>query len=238
MGLDVYVGSLTRYYAGEWETIVQRIGRKEGFEVSVVRVGETTDAITDPAEIQQAISLWIEGLAEALADHLPSGTAFTWQDDIAQPYFTDKPAWDCYGSLLLWAAYAEHPELERPTDFVEDWASDPAYQASSSAATGSIYGQLLDGVELWLPVDFSFTFGASDAAGNETAFGSCQELLRELEHLNQATWRADASQLAEWQRAGARYQSPLELGARFAFAVLWDLCRCAVLHRLPMKLDY
>ena len=27
MGLDVYVGSLIRYYTGNWETIVQQLGR-------------------------------------------------------------------------------------------------------------------------------------------------------------------------------------------------------------------
>jgi hypothetical protein len=37
MGLDVYVGSLTRYYTGGWETVVQQWGREHGVEVMVVR---------------------------------------------------------------------------------------------------------------------------------------------------------------------------------------------------------
>jgi hypothetical protein len=37
MGLDVYVGSLTRYYTGDWETIVQQAGREMGLEVRVER---------------------------------------------------------------------------------------------------------------------------------------------------------------------------------------------------------
>jgi hypothetical protein len=30
MGLDIYVGSLTRYYRRDWETIVQQAGRELG----------------------------------------------------------------------------------------------------------------------------------------------------------------------------------------------------------------
>ncbi len=30
MGLDVYVGPLSRYYTGQWETVVQQWGRQIG----------------------------------------------------------------------------------------------------------------------------------------------------------------------------------------------------------------
>jgi hypothetical protein len=35
--LDVYVGSLTRYHAHDWETIVQQAAKREGIEVQVMR---------------------------------------------------------------------------------------------------------------------------------------------------------------------------------------------------------
>ena len=37
VGLDVYVGPLTRYYLGDWETVVQRLGRERGFPVKTIR---------------------------------------------------------------------------------------------------------------------------------------------------------------------------------------------------------
>ena len=37
MGLDVYVGPLTRYYSFEWETILQQAGREQGMDVHIVR---------------------------------------------------------------------------------------------------------------------------------------------------------------------------------------------------------
>lgn len=42
MGLDVYVGTLTRYYSGDWELITQRVGRELGLTVEVVPVRTTT----------------------------------------------------------------------------------------------------------------------------------------------------------------------------------------------------
>jgi hypothetical protein len=37
MGLDIYVGSLTRYYARDWETVVQKHARESGIKLTVVR---------------------------------------------------------------------------------------------------------------------------------------------------------------------------------------------------------
>ncbi len=39
MGLDVYVGPLSRYYGGDWETVIQQAAREGGFEVEVIRPG-------------------------------------------------------------------------------------------------------------------------------------------------------------------------------------------------------
>ena len=49
MGLDVYVGSFTRYYAGDWKTVVQRYGREEGLKVEVVRPPACAPAPKPPA---------------------------------------------------------------------------------------------------------------------------------------------------------------------------------------------
>src|SRR5678809_1066963 len=48
MGLDVYVGSVTRYHCGDWQTVVQKFGSDTGLDVQVTRHPESPDAITDP----------------------------------------------------------------------------------------------------------------------------------------------------------------------------------------------
>jgi hypothetical protein len=236
MGLDIYVGSFTRYYAGDWETVVQQYGREQGDPVEVVRPTAPSDAITDPAQIRAAIVDWRDQVNAALGDQIAQ--PLDWDESASAPYFTDKPAWDPFTSLLVWTAYAEHPDLRRPTAFVEDYAADPAYQRSVDPEFKTAYFQLMREIEVWLPCDFPFTFRANDPAGNTIAFGSSVRLVDQLESLNRRTWNAGEDAIAQWRLDGAEYQAPLELGAKFAFAVLLALARDAVAHRLIMKLDY
>jgi hypothetical protein len=63
-------------------------------------------------------------------------------------------------------------------------------------------------------------------------------LRRQLDELNAATWKADPAAVAGWCREPPADEAPLELCARYAFAVLLDLAQRAVEHKLPMKLDY
>jgi hypothetical protein len=235
MGLDIYVGSFTRYYAQDWETVVQKVGREHGHPVTVIRQ-TTAEAITDQAQIRPAIVAWRDGLNAGLGDNLDA--PLDWDEAESAPYFTDKPTWDAYSSLLLWAAYAENQDLARPHAYVEDLESDPAYRRSREPGFKTAYSQLIRGAEVWLPARFDFTFTAQDPAGNEVVFGSSVALADQLELLNQRTWNASNGSILEWRFGGADYQAPLEIGARFAFAVLRDLARHANTHRLIMKLDY
>jgi hypothetical protein len=236
MGLDVYVGAFTRYYAGDWETVVQQMARETGIEMQMIRPEPAPDVITDPDIIRPAVIAWREGLSEGLGSNLDG--PLDWDESAKAPYFTDKPAWDCFSSLLLWAAYAEHPELTCPDEPVEDYTTDPAYQASNDPDAACAFSQLLRGVKIWLPHDFEFIFNTTDLTGQELPFGSSVDLCRQLEELNRRTWNASDETLAEWQREGAASDAPLETQARFAFAVMTDLARKAVEHRLIMKLDY
>jgi hypothetical protein len=237
MGLDIYVGSLTRYFARDWKTIVQQLAeRGEIPQVQVIRANEPNDAVTDPVQIRAAVLAWRQGLSAGLQEHLAS--PLNWDEVGTTPYFTDKPAWDCYGALLLWAAYSEHSGLKRPVANPSDWHDDPAFKRSIAEGYRTKYGQLLHDVEIWLPADFNFTFGAPWVTGDARRFGACGALLSQLDDLNARTWNVGSAELAEWRHAGAQHGAPLEEAARFALAVLLDLARKAAEHRLPMLLDY
>ena len=236
MGLDVYVGSLTRYYARDWETVVQKHARETGMSLTVLRPDEGEAVVTDQNEIRAAVSTWRDNLSTGLGDNIDE--PFNWDESNDSPYFTDKPAWDCYSSLLLWAAYLEHPDLVRPVACVEDWTEDEAFKRTSSSDFQTEYPALLSSTEIWLPANFTFTFAAPDVSGKTANFGSVLALRNELAEINARTWRADGTTLAEWQRHGADHLAPLEVGARFAFAIFYNLANAAADHRLVMKLDY
>ncbi|MSP23014.1 MAG: hypothetical protein EXR66_08425 [Dehalococcoidia bacterium] len=102
MGLDVYAGTFTRYYSGDWETMVQRVGRELGHDVHVGPRGGPAVELLPGIEAPRHIAQWRE---EAFAD------AFDWDEAATLPHLTDKPDWEACISLLLWAAHVEHPKL-------------------------------------------------------------------------------------------------------------------------------
>lgn len=236
MGLDIYVGTLTRYYSGDWKTIVQQHGEQMGFEVQMLRANDPEDAVTDPAELQPWISEWRSNLANALAEHLDQ--SFTWNESHEAPYFTDKPAWDCYLALIQWACYAEHPDLSHPAIAAEDISADPSFQRSASEDFDTQFRQLVDSPEIWFPVPFDFTFQSADAGGNEMMFGSSPTLLDQLNELNSLTWNASQATIDAWRHDGAEHRAPFETSARFGFAVMHTLATKSVEHKLPMRQDY
>lgn len=238
MGLDIYVGSLTRYYAGDWETVIQRAAREQGIACQVIRPGGTDDGKRPPpSEVQELVLLWRSKLNEALAE--AEQAALTWNESIEAPYFTDKPAWDCYGALCLWAAYDEHPDLQRPEKTPDSFSEDAAYKASNAVDFQSGYPNLVRGVELWLPCEFDFGFQAMGPAGQPMQFGSSVRLMEELAELNERTWRADDETIRDWRRECPDCEkAPLETKAQFGYTILRHLASQSVEHNLPMKLDY
>ena len=112
MALDVYVGSLTRYYAGDWESVGDRTSRERGRQTESGQPRACRRAKKDRERIQASVLAWRRG-ARAGA-RTASCRAIRWNETSESPWFTDRPGWDGFGSLVLWAAYAEQPALRRP----------------------------------------------------------------------------------------------------------------------------
>ena len=278
MGLDVYVGTLTRYYSGEWQTIIDQMFQPEqqesdnkAFLDDIVQIAvETSEKLTpetrttgffnkiteklfgklnkhgsvrrppiqklDKDSLHQEVLAWRAKLSRRLRRRLSE--PLDWQEGDDAPYFTDKPAWSCYGDLLLWAAYDENPDLTRPLEHVKDWSQDPAFQRIHSRNQSDSYQHLMCGAELWLPIDFSFIFETKMPAGNSVLAGSTFCLERELRTLNKRTWNANQETLDEWRKEGDAYSESLESGACFAFSIFYDLASKAKENKLVMILDY
>lgn len=237
MGLDVYVGSLTRYYARDWKTILEQLGEAQGFPVEVVRSAENDppDAITDPNRILPIVLDWRDSLSAALESELQR--PLRWNESHEAPYFTDKPTWDCYGGLLLWASYLHHADLQRPDGLTADWRADPAY--ARCKAEPCAFSQLLrEGIELWFPVEFEFTFAGPDPSGRRLVMGSSVKLLEQLRALNEETFALGPAELLEQGSRCPADDAGLEASARYGLAVMLTLAERSVEHLLPMRLDY
>jgi hypothetical protein len=221
MGLDVYVGSLTRYYVEGPADVVERVARHQGVP--------SGDGLPAEEVLRAAVLSWRDGLSRWLGDRLAG--SLEWDESGPAPCFTDKPGWDGYGGTLLLAAHDEHPELPAPAVVSADWPDDPAYQASSASGAGSRYQQLLT-PELWLPCRFDFTARTQDLCGEEVVLGSSVALLDQLELL------AVRYHLDGHAGPAARDGDRLSAVAGNGLAVLRRLAERSVSHRLPMKLDF
>jgi hypothetical protein len=235
MGLDLYVGPLTRYHLGDWLTITQQIGAQEGYDVRIVRAHEEDDGETDPEMVQNAVREWQQWLGDAL------GGQVAWPEGPSQPYWTDKPDWDGFGAVLLLAAYDERPDLcpgpwdkkDNPREF----ADAPAYQAAS--AQPERYLTLLSGVEWWLPLaEDPLVIEASRPTGQPTRMGSIDRLVAELRLLDERAGVLAGHDPAELRRGLFTDDPTLTEVARFGLAVMLHLAETAIEHRQPLLLDY
>ena len=221
MGLDVYVGSLARYYAEGPTDVVERIARQQGVSFAGGQAAEDV--------IRAAVLAWRDGLGRWLGDRLAE--PLDWDESCQAQCFTDKPGWDGYGGTLLLAAHDEHPELTVPATVSADWPDDPAYQASSASGAASRYQQLLT-PELWLPCRFGFVVRTQDVTGEEVEVGSSVALLDQVQQL-----RARYGLDDDPDGAGDP-DHLLAPTAAAGLAVLLRLAELSVRHRLPMKLDF
>jgi hypothetical protein len=244
VGLDVYVGPLTRYGLGDWLTIVQQIGRDRGISVQVDRHGaEPRDSIIDPVQMLAVVREWQTGLGQAL------GCQADWPEDATLPYWTDKPDWDGYGSLLLLAAYDERPDL-RPDhadapgrqpagDQPRAYEEAPAYQAAS--AQPHRYPSLLRGAEWWLPLPDRppLVFTAPQPSGQRIRIGRVDRLLAELRLLSERSQAFATDDRQAVRSVGPPpSDAPIEVAARFGLAIMFELAQTAAEHRQPLLIDY
>lgn len=240
MGLDIYVGSLTRYFAGDWQTVAAQAAAAEGIEFTTVRPGEVPVADT-PEAIWERVAQWQAAMGAAL------GFDGLWADDPDAPYATDQPHWLGYGALLVLAAQIEHPDLADEADSPQDFAASRAFEAAKQRGS-ELFPSLIGGAEWWLPIDgIAATFTGTSVDGATIGMGTLDLLAAELEMLRERLG-VDGAALTEALLTGGPLEEPTGLNGDhatylrewgvFALAVFLELTGQARRMSLPLLLDY
>ncbi len=256
MAFEVYVGTRTRFYRRDWENVAQRMAREQGIQYTMIYSGGKPEAPPPATDIRQAVTGWCRALSGGLEVH-GCGPA-QWDEGDQQPYFTDRPAWDGYSALLVWAAHAEHPDLPVPGEVPESWVDDPAYVRSTVREYKSRFRTILE-PQLWLPTEFPFVFDAPTIVSDDkTCIGSAFTLKLQLDELHAQTAEKleqlkstrqtvpsspkKAGLFGSLLRGKKREPDPPKAGlaktAAFGLQLFRDLATKACEHRLPILLSF
>lgn len=210
MGLDIYAGTLTRYYLHNWKTVVQQFAEEHGIKCNIIRAHPVETNI-DEKELISSLESWRDQILSAVT---PEGqTVYTpWREDNEIPYYTDKPDWDAFGALLLYAACLICKEPLPPT--VEknwDYWSHPLICKITENENNNC--SIFSGVEWWLPIDDVFMFQGPAPNGNKIMMGTTEALRNELNEINKLGWQADEETILNWRNTEG-YPTDLEIPAK------------------------
>ena len=234
MALDIYIGALTTYYERgrkwDWKT-PDRAPGVETIPVMVITIGENLAA--DRRERRVDMAVWRERLSDFLGSRITR--PLDW-DETKTIYAVATPYHEGMRALRLWAAYAECPDLELPLNAVEP-RDDPAYLRSTGIEGSTRFSQVIRNIDLWLPSEFDFIFIAEGPDEKPTDFGSGLALLKQLEDLNDATWKATQQTIEGWEEAGLPSNGSLEQEAKYGFSQVFLAAQFARDKQLPMMLD-
>jgi len=230
VGLDVYVGSLTRYYSGDWKLPTQAWAEEMGMPFGLLGDHVTKEGPKrDREEIRDAILRWRVKLGRRLEETLD------WDESDAAPYLTEKPGFEGYAALQLWATCDDHPGLRPPPTAPWKGVDASALRDGVRGGSATRYPNLARPVALWLPFEGGATVQAPNVTDDPVTTGSSPRLLEELRLLNSRTWKADPGQL--WEYVGTLPDPSLEAEACAAFGLVLKLAEFSVRRRLPMLLD-
>ena len=260
MGLDVYAGTLTRYYSQNWKTVVQKWAEANGYKFHIINplTNEDSEPKEDssPEEIHEAIVAWQNDLIKALSSSLEK-TFSPWSENADIPYYTNKPDWDAFGALLLVAACCSY-NVSIPETVEKDWDfwENPIIMRLGSDKDK--VWSLLKGADWWLPLPGSICFTTTLPNEEQTLVGTLDGLDKELTKINDMAWQADEATIISWATTqgypveeklaqdGPFRNMDLEPDttyntqslAKYAYSILYQALKFAQKHQVPITLDY
>lgn len=233
MAFDLYAGSVSRFYADEWENVVQAQAKKTGTSYTKIRPNPKIP-LPKRSEVREAVTRWQKEVSEHLKEHIKE--KFSWDESDDSPYFTDRPGWQGYGALLLSCVYAEQG-LKVPETVPEDWLGDPVFTSSIGPDSNSKYRPVTEGA-FWIPCDFDFGFIGPNILADQVFISSSKLLLETLNKLNEIHFHASPADLAKFRKEEIQAATQLDADAKFTFALFHDLATKSIQHKVPILLSF
>lgn len=230
MSPELYVGPLTTYYDGSWRVtegpFVRKEPRSEDVEMVRMYVYKFDEEPTpkSPA-LQEEIEGWRDRINQEFGSVLPSPLFWDESSNLSAAA-SPVPA-----ALKLWIASLDNPDLRVKSN----WHALQSPAVSERRAEH--FSHIVHSPDLWLPATFDFSIETKDPKGKPAVLGSTVTLLRQLENLNDLSWKAPLKVVEEWNLLLPGTNSSLENAAKYSFCEVYLAARHAFDSHLPMRFD-
>jgi hypothetical protein len=256
MGLDIYAGTLTRYYTQNWKNVAQQWAEANGYTFTRAAPNGEPEAVDviSAEEIQEEAACWRDKILRAIApegqEPLPA-----WEENGEKPYYTDKPDWDALNALLLFAACKMYGETV-PALFDKGGTFEDYPVSQRAYGDERMRWSLFSGAVFWLPIAEPLYTQAPLPTGEQVIVSTVGALKGELEKINDLSWQASEEVILSWagtegQSSAAvesaerqqaadneRRQYSTESLAKCAYSMTWRAVRFSETHGVPILLDF
>lgn len=252
MGLDIYAGTLTRYYTHNWKTAAQQFAETNGLSFQTIRPQQEQEDELSAEELKDIVTQWRDNIISGLnLNPVP-----LWNEDYdTTPYYTDKPDWDALNALLLYVA-AKYTNKEVPAIIDKNLDIYQHPIVKEFLETKDFQLTLFDGNGWWLPIEQNIMFDYILPNSEESPLTTSALLLAELKRYNDFEWKADRDTIISWSTsegypADATYNKETgcekvvihkayetESLAKFTFSILWQAAEFSLKHGVVIVYDY
>ena len=234
MAFDIYVGPVSRYSAGDWKNLGQLAAEAHGISYQVVRPNQGVfGGLFAKRRAAKAYERWFGTLRSDLEK---AGVRAAWNDAPELPYFTERPGWEGYASLLRKYAHLLFPGHPEPTHAIrlDQLVESPAYDlAIESHGAFGVLGECM----MWIPGNFSTVVTTRSLSGEQVGLGSIDALDRAIDEVCQL-WGKDRDFVDRNALDQPGEETPFEEAATYGLATFSRMVKEAKRNELPMLLDF
>ena len=251
MGLDIYAGTLTRYYTHNWKTQAQMFAEANGINFQTIR-NESVENELSSEEIKEIVTQWKDTIIKGLQ----LNPAPLWNEDYdSTPYYTNKPDWDALHALLLYIA-AKYTKKEVPKTVEKNFDCFNHPIVKEFIESKEFLLTLFDGNGWWLPIDQNIIFNYVLPNSQKSPLATSTLLFEELKTYNSIEWKADRETILSWSSTEGyptdfTYNKDTGLNeisineiydtvslAKFAFSILWQAAEFSMKYGVVILFDY
>lgn len=237
MGIDIYTGSLTRYYLGLWESqlqVMSRERRETYTRVTPSGEGEFGKDLPKPQETFKFVKDWMSHLSGSL------GFELNWNEGVETPYYTLQ--YSEFSEVCALVNYAHVFGSKAPDQFPNeiDFRKDKVLNERDMKEQFNFLGQ----VELFLPISLPEPGIYELQLPNQKKVycSSNQKLLEEMNKLSQKIWGVSMQYLHSLSEEDvynkyAKRKTSLAL-AIFGLCKLYENILFSQQNNVPILLDY